>query len=119
MVRFTWLLGLVVLLVGCGGRVGIEDDGVGGDTSEKPGESGESGGAGTSPFSDSETTPLGECELGETVGAADTCPWKVDQRCYLTRDAACACACPHDKERVICTSSDFDGDDGRVVVGCD
>lgn len=116
MVRFAWVVGSSILLLGCGGRVETDDSGFGGDSAE---DSRDSGGAGEGPFAGAPTTPLGKCRLGEVVGVADTCPWMVERRCYATRDEACACACPHDKAHVICTSSDFDGEDGRVVVGCD
>lgn len=65
-------------------------------------------------------TPLGECVPGHSHYQAPElpCPWMADGLCYPDKLAACACACPRDRDSW-CTS-DFPKDDGAPTqVWCD
>jgi len=63
-------------------------------------------------------TELGECQLGQMVyDTRGACPWVAEKRCYQTREMACNCACPRDRDSQ-CSSGFDDGPDGRVDVVC-
>jgi hypothetical protein len=109
MVHWTTLVVLTVLGFGCGGRVGKDEGGTGGQSDQ----------AGGGSASTSTSTPLGDCVLGVELAEAENCPWIVEGRCYEEREEACACACPRDRASVVCSSDFPAGDDGQVLVGCD
>ena len=63
-------------------------------------------------------TELGECELGPRVFSSnEPCGWLADERCYDTREMACNCACPRDRDSQ-CLSGFDEGPDGHVQVDC-
>jgi hypothetical protein len=63
-------------------------------------------------------TELGECKLGFPVfGTGKPCAWVADDRCYDTREMACNCECPRDRDSQ-CVSGFGAGPDGRVLVEC-
>ncbi|HKY35036.1 MAG TPA: hypothetical protein VJN18_03785 [Polyangiaceae bacterium] len=119
-------LGLVVglLALGCGGRtetgspepaVGDErsDEGSSSDSDDVPGCGDLHGQCGADA-----DTELGECKLGFPVfGTGKPCAWLADERCYDTREMACNCVCPRDRDSH-CVSGFGDGPDGHVVVEC-
>jgi hypothetical protein len=122
---FGLVLGLLTL--GCGGRTeaGAPDPAVG-DSRSGPG-SGDDAGSGDESGGCAELygrcdanadTELGECKLGFSVfGTGKACAWVTDNRCYDTREMACNCACPRDRDSQ-CVSGFGDGPDGRVLVEC-
>src|SRR5215216_2539985 len=99
MPRITLMIALG-LLAACGGRTGREDgDDVGsGGTGGNGSRDGGRGGLGWG------TTPLDPCTPGPRFEAGKPCPWLADDHCYPTREAACACDCPADRES-ICVES--------------
>lgn len=64
-------------------------------------------------------TELGECKLGVSANgeSAYPCPWVAGERCYATREMACNCVCPRDRNSQ-CSSGFEGGPDGRVDVYC-
>jgi hypothetical protein len=63
-------------------------------------------------------TELGECQLGTVVyDTRGDCPWVAELRCYTTREMACNCACPRDRDSQ-CSSGFGNGPSGRVEVDC-
>jgi hypothetical protein len=120
-----WRLSLVaVLLVGCGGVVegGSRQDGSGEEPSTNPGkvpvtssdEDADAGGGLDDPNADTE---LGECKLGYAETYLKDCAWVAEQRCYETRQMACNCVCPRDRDSQ-CTSGFGSGPEGHVWVAC-
>jgi hypothetical protein len=120
MVQRTLVAGFGVLafiVAACGGNVAggsREDDGDAENPASQPDSP--SGHGDGHPEADTE---LGECTLGpyvyETEGAP--CAWLTDNRCYETRDMACNCACPRDRNSQ-CTSGFEAGPNGQVWVSC-
>lgn len=129
-----WLGSLVAAcLLACGSRGPLEIEGDVGDDTTEPDEvqSPATGGSGSSPEPDDGVSgnagtsstpsmppsqdPLPECVLGPPrVTAGDECSWLVADRCYEERIAACACACPRDRN-----STCISGSPGReVTVTC-
>jgi hypothetical protein len=97
----SWALVVFCALGACGGEV--ERGG---------GQVGESGGDG-GPFAAAKTGP---CKSGAPPSAGAFCPWIAEERCYLSKEAACACICPTDRDS-ICTSA-FSSDHAPVEVNC-
>jgi hypothetical protein len=117
------VLGLGWLLMGvvaaCGGRTATSSEGDDGSSEiadPDPPDSRDPKGEDSGDFP--ADTELGECRLGEmSWDVAGGCAWIADNRCYATREMACNCACP--RERNSQCSSGFDkGPDGRVWVDC-
>jgi hypothetical protein len=124
-------LGLVVcsLSLACGGRTetgvpGTIDDPTGSDGSNQ----GSGKGSGKEPGSGCDElhgqcdagadTELGECKLGvREYSTSKPCPWVADGRCYDTREMACNCECPRDRDSQ-CLSGFGDGPNGHVLVEC-
>jgi hypothetical protein len=113
-----WRSSLVaLLLVACGGVVegGSRQDGEEEKPSTNPGQD-------PAPSDDDglddpdADTQLGECKLGPEEGRAP-CAWVTDRRCYETRQMACNCACPRDRNSQ-CSSGFESGPDGHVWVSC-
>jgi hypothetical protein len=110
------------LLVACGGVVeggsGNRDRGEPGAHSQ-PAPGGEqepdAPGTGIDPSADTE---LGECVLGYRETWEMPCAWVADSRCYATREMACNCACPRDRDSQ-CVSGFAGGPDAHVLVACD
>ena len=110
------------LAAGCGGRGDIASSELyevgGGSSSDGQGGSGGSSGSGGR---SGDTSTLGPCKRGFMPGAAGrgTCDWLgSDGLCYGSREGACACVCPRDRDSV-CQSGFFNGPDGRTPVNCD
>ena len=117
------------LVIGCGGRTegGSPESG---NSSPEPGNAspdedqsmGDGSGSGCGQLhgqcdTDADTE-LGECTLGFPVfGTGKPCAWVADDRCYDTREMACNCECPRDRDSQ-CVSGFDDGPDGRVLVEC-
>ena len=98
--------GISLMLLGvamaCGGSVEREEQG-GGEAGQANGDAGGSKGS-----NGSNKVPLGECKPGFAPGTpGKECRWLSDGLCFEERDAACACACPRDKDS-ICQSSLID-----------
>jgi hypothetical protein len=122
-------LGLVLacVVIACGGRtesyspetVGGESNGPG--TTKKPDEKPDdpdNAGCGALVDDCEGDTELGECKLGQMVyDTRGSCPWVAENRCYQTREMACNCACPRDRDSQ-CSSGFDNGPDGRVDVDC-
>ncbi len=110
----------ILLLVACGGVV---------ERSSRDGENEEPGaptelpadddGAKTPPggIDPNADTELGECALGYAETFAKPCAWVAEERCYETRQMACNCACPRDRNSQ-CLSGFADEPDGHVWVAC-
>lgn len=63
-------------------------------------------------------TELGACTPGSMVyDTPGACPWVAENRCYATREMACNCACPRDRDSQ-CSSGFDSGPSGRVDVDC-
>ena len=121
MLRSSTLLGWLALslAVACGGSVtggGAEGDEALPDPGDTPGQPNDQGSGSKKPEADTE---LGVCKLGVSADAesAQPCPWVADERCYVTREMACNCVCPRDRDSQ-CSSGFDDGPDGRVQVSC-
>lgn len=112
------LLGITLSsLLACGGiaQGGGTDSGPEPDGTMSTAKGGS--GAGDS-FADADTA-VGECVEGPLEADADyeRCAWLARGRCYLERQMACNCACPHDRDSQC--SSGFDrGSSGHVKVSC-
>jgi hypothetical protein len=115
MLRTVLAMGLL-LLVACGGRTVEEGDGEGEGGAGGGGGSGTGGRGGTS--AGGPKTPLPACVLGDPPHESALCPWLAADRCYLTKEAACACVCPTDRASY-CISGLPGGPEGRVDVQCD
>lgn len=64
------------------------------------------------------TDELANCVLGYRLEEdPESCHWLTDGRCYETKAAACACACPVDKTSV-CSSGFDQGPGGQTQVFC-
>jgi hypothetical protein len=119
-----WAVGLGCLWLGfvaaCGGRTSTSSGGEGDDhildpeADEDPKDPQDPDQGGDFPAD----TELGACQLGEVSwDVADGCAWIADNRCYETREMACNCACPRDRNSQ-CTSGFDSGPNGRVQVDC-
>jgi len=130
MVRLAGLgLVLGLLALGCGGRTETGSPGtVVGDPTGTDGSNGSGDGSGKDSGSTCDDlygdcgvdadTELGECTLGFPVfGTGRPCAWVADDRCYDTREMACNCECPRDRDSQ-CVSGFGAGPDGRVLVEC-
>jgi hypothetical protein len=106
---------LLSSLLGCGGIA------QGGGTDPEPDGSTNSAKGGTNStdsFGNADTA-VGECIEGplEADAAFDMCAWVAKGRCYMEREKACNCACPHDRDSQC--SSGFGGPgNGHVKVSC-
>lgn len=110
---------IALLTAACGGVV------EGG--SHDPGGSAPSGAAAASGSSSSSSgaddpnadTDLGACQLGslENLASGAPCAWVAEKRCYDTREMACNCACPRNRNSQ-CASGWAAGPDGHVWVAC-
>jgi hypothetical protein len=104
MPRITLMIALC-LLGACGGRTERGDDDVGsGGAGDGGKREGGRGGLGWG------TTPLDPCTPGPRFEAGKPCPWLADDHCYATRNAACACDCPTDRESICIESSSLVGE---------
>lgn len=110
------------LLFACGGVVeggsGDRERGEAGARSQPaPGQEQEPDqpGSGINPTPDTE---LGECVLGYRETWQAPCPWVAERRCYATREMACNCACPRDRDSQ-CVSGFAGGQDAHVPVLCE
>jgi hypothetical protein len=117
--------GLLMSVVGCGGKVQGDESTKGEDPSETAQGGSESGDAsspnGGSPQTGTSapmgSTPLAPCVRGSRPsGDPSTCPWLGDGLCYDTKLAACACVCPRD--RMSTCASGFPSDNQSVEVTC-
>jgi hypothetical protein len=65
-------------------------------------------------------TPLGDCTLGFPQHRPEgrSCTWLADELCYESRDMACNCICPRNRDSQ-CSSGFEEGPDGRVEVFCE
>jgi hypothetical protein len=102
---------IVVVAIGCGGRV--VDDGRGGGGNA-------AGGGQTTGSSSGGTVELPPCEPGFDGDAEPerACAWlDPDGLCYDTKLAACACACRKTSGKV-CSSPLLDVPDSRIPVDC-
>jgi hypothetical protein len=104
--------------IACGGQT----DRTGEDLEGGAGSGGASGGAsGGGRNGAGGSTPLDECRKGApaTSNPEQFCPWVgfKDELCYVTKEAACACACPRDRAST-CISSLPGGPTDRVPVEC-
>lgn len=111
-----WAISLMSLMTACGGRI-ESDSGTGGGTGTDgagPDGSGE-GGASAGPSG----SPLGACEGGfERSVDGPPCNWvDGDDLCYSTKDEACNCICPRDRDSV-CSSGFFRGEGNSTPVSC-
>jgi hypothetical protein len=110
---------IAVVLVGCGGVVeggrGGDEPGGAGARTQVPPEDGSEPGTGINPRADTE---LGACVLGDEATWGEPCAWLADSRCYDTRQMACNCVCPRDRNSS-CVSGFASGPEGRVEVACD
>jgi hypothetical protein len=98
----------MVVVCSCGGQV--ERDG--GDSAD-PTTGVTADGGDKSQFDDTE---LGPCRRGRPPASDEPCPWLAEERCYLTKDEACACVCPPGAG-TLCMS-DFPDDTRPVEVSC-
>lgn len=111
-----------MLVVACGGVVegGSRQDGGEQTPSTNPGkdppasDDEDSGSGLNDPNADTE---LGDCKLGYAETYTKACAWVTDGRCYETRQMACNCACPRDRNSQ-CASGFEGGADGHVWVAC-
>jgi hypothetical protein len=106
------------LLVACGGVVegsGDADRGEAGARAQPAAGANDEPTSGVDPDADTE---LGECTLGYLETWQSPCPWVAESRCYPTREMACNCACPRDRDSQ-CASGFEGGPEGHVWVGCD
>jgi len=115
MVRRAMALGvwLLAILPACGGNVeggGSPDS----DPVSDPAAPDDSG-SGNVPIEGD--TALGDCTLGPRVSRLEACAWVAAERCYATREMACNCVCPRERDSQ-CVSGFDDGPDGRVAVSC-
>ncbi|HEX9618615.1 MAG TPA: hypothetical protein VF989_00685 [Polyangiaceae bacterium] len=114
--KAEWVLGLVYLGVACGGRVQP-----GSNDGNEPAPASERGFAGESSEGDTGGSPeveLGECVKGVPIEDVEACAWLgSDDRCYETKEEACACICPR-RDGTICTSGFPNGPNGRTPVRC-
>ncbi len=79
----------------------------------------EQGDAPDSPTKGSASQQLGECEGGHDPSEA-ACPW-IDSDftlCFPSKEAACDCICPQDRDST-CVSGFYNGEDGQTPVYCD
>lgn len=121
-IALGWVL---VCGVACGGRL---EGGV--EPSEEVGGAGGSGGAesASEPSTQPSTgpayrdpQPLGICEGGfapEAESDERPCVYEVDERCYSTVSAACACACPRDRESTCFTGMPTELPGSPAFVSC-
>ncbi len=114
-VRFGVALSL--LAPACGGIVEV-------GSRENQQSAGDASTSGDAPAKSGSTLPvegdieLGQCQLGESEGTSDICPWVVERRCYATREMACNCACPRSRDSQ-CVSGFEAGPRGHVMVTWD
>jgi hypothetical protein len=125
--RAPWAraLPLVAFTLSCGGRAAFDDgdpSGEGGGQTEDPAmdpdpgtSTGASNSMGRGGRGGGSTSTLDPCRPGPLLRdtSPSACKWTVEQRCYEERQAACACACPRDRESR-CISS-FEGTQVPVI----
>jgi hypothetical protein len=99
----SWALLAFCAVWACGGEVQRE-----GGSEQAGGSGGDDG-----PFA---ATKTGPCKPGTAPTPGASCPWIAKERCYPTKEAACACICPTDRES-ICTSASA-SDLRAVKVNC-
>jgi hypothetical protein len=108
--------GAIAVAGACGGRVDEpSQDGATSSAKAPNDEADDTGSGSTSPFDG--TTKLGECP--EALPASEPCDWYVTAlgKCYASREDACACACPRDRNS-ICSSGFPGGTGSRTRVSC-
>jgi hypothetical protein len=114
----TWLG-----LVACGGRYeepgtgtgAPVESGAGSTGSPSEGKAGSSGSTVTLPNHD-----LGVCQPGfdQASNPGRSCNWLTESgKCFDTKDAACACICPGNKDS-LCWSNFDDGPGSATLVHC-
>jgi hypothetical protein len=103
--------------VACGGRAVDSEQGSEERDTQKPQSEDSIDDAPASP-----DTPnlqrLGECKGGHEP-AEGACPWVDGDSllCFPTKEDACACICPLDRDSV-CVSGFYNGADGQTAVYC-
>jgi hypothetical protein len=105
-----WLLACVPA---CGGNVeggGSPEPDLG---SDQPAQ-GKAGSGSALPGADTE---LGPCTLGPREAFDQPCAWVADDRCYASREMACNCTCPRDRDSQ-CVSGFGVGPDSHTLVSC-
>ncbi|HVY28080.1 MAG TPA: hypothetical protein VHB79_16095 [Polyangiaceae bacterium] len=104
-------------LVGCGGIA----QGGGADPNPDPDGSMSTarGGSNDGDSFGNADTAVGDCVEGplEADAGYDMCAWVAKGRCYVEREKACNCACPHDRDSQ-CSSGFESGANGHVKVSC-
>lgn len=111
----TWL---AVTMVACGGVVSEPEDRESAPSTDTA--SGTSTGTGSGADSEFKDVPLGDCETGFDPNSDPTtpCNWLgEDGLCYETRDAACNCICPRNRDST-CSSGFFRGEGQATPVYC-
>ncbi|MEZ4221093.1 MAG: hypothetical protein R3B13_09190 [Polyangiaceae bacterium] len=109
----TVSVGVVLLLVGCGGDVTRD----GRDEPSSAGSAGASSGAGGKDGFNWDS-PLPECKPGfaPSEAAGRPCNWYANGRCFEKRDDACGCECRRTNGSIC--SSGFPDPDGWVQLTC-
>jgi hypothetical protein len=114
MANRVWIWLAAACALGCGGQT--EEDSRGSITTL-------AGDGGSSPSSEAGFTvvPLGTCAAPgflQTEAYGRPCNWLgTDDRCYDTREAACACLCPRDVTSQ-CVSGFYEGENSATGIGC-
>lgn len=128
--RVRLCLGAALLLfVGCGGRTDVwREEGSNNEALEEDphAQQTDAQAAGNDTIGPDGTTtdeewqwdsqPLGACEKGK-LPQSGPCDWLAEGRCYATKDEACDCICPRDRE-TLCLSGFWDGPDSQTRVHC-
>ncbi len=116
--RLCALSWLALVVAACGGTVQEPDDRDPDTTNEDGSETSSETGSETE--SDFKDVPLGQCEGGfdRSEDPDKPCNWLgEDGLCYETREAACNCVCPRDRDST-CSSGFFRGEGEATPVYC-
>jgi hypothetical protein len=110
------------VLAACGGRVEVppDDPDQGGVSNPAPGAGAAASGSGKGDGFGVPKQGLEECKPGFSASdSSRTCDWTIPRGlCYSSKEAACACACPRDRDST-CISDFFDGPGSATKVFCD
>lgn len=113
-----WVLLFIgtLILGGCGGRA--VDNELSSDKEKMPSPSKLDEEEHDSSDRGSNLQRLGECQGGHDVAEAN-CPWMdpESELCFPSKEDACACLCPQDRDSV-CVSGFFRGENGQTPVYC-
>jgi hypothetical protein len=120
--RLRTLAWLALVVTACGGTVLDPEDGETAPSSQTGSGSGSETGSqtGSETAPDFKDVPLGECIEGFSrhVDATTPCNWLgEDGLCYETKEAACNCICPRDRDST-CSSGFFRGEGEATPVNC-